>query len=541
MSTFLLLVGLALFISGAAMYFAHASRHDPRWVGGSLLFPFVVPMYYRRHWDDLYIAAFLQSAGLVMTISGALMLVFQSNRPEGLVEDERGAIHSLAASAHHSGFVDSARALQLLSRNGAGTPVSGRVHGQPFVPDRVEFIDNTLRLIEGREFLPEREIAIRFSDDSIDIESEVKRAIAPGATEDVPVVQITWRGADRQPVTEVFRSNYRLELAMSPLSPNKLSGEIRLMLPDRMESYVGGDMTVITSHLRYIDDVVDRTYDHQDTLRFVVEEYLQTHYPAAEIDRIEFDNTVLDSLEGRGQARVAVRLKDGRVGNHIVLAARSASGWNVLVPESAAATEAAGYKSVYSLTVPAAPARTAPVAPVSSAPIVRTLPFSQLGSLAGQGATVEYRSGRREQGVLRGLRKDRVSGADRLALEAQKAGGVVEYLIAPGELQQLRLGNGDLVRLEGGASVPAAAVPEPAVATAPPAASAPSSLQVGGTDLTPYLNRNVRVEASNGKTTVGVLRGLNKDGLVIETLIGAGKIEHIVPVDQFVSISNASP
>ena len=29
MSTFLLLVGLSLFVSGAAMYLAHAARNDP--------------------------------------------------------------------------------------------------------------------------------------------------------------------------------------------------------------------------------------------------------------------------------------------------------------------------------------------------------------------------------------------------------------------------------------------------------------------------------------------------------------------------------
>ena len=66
MSTFLLLVGLAMFISGAAMYMAHAARHDPRWVAGSIFMPVVVLLYYRRHWDELWMGALVQAAGLVM-------------------------------------------------------------------------------------------------------------------------------------------------------------------------------------------------------------------------------------------------------------------------------------------------------------------------------------------------------------------------------------------------------------------------------------------------------------------------------------------
>lgn len=534
MSTFLLLVGLALFISGGAMYLAHAARNDPRWVAGSIFFPFVVPLYYRRHWDELHIAGLLQSAGLTMFVAGVLIMLFQSVRPEGLVTvDEKGHAFSSLSAQQDSGFVDSGRALKSLLRHGPGTPVSGRVHGRKFLPDRVEFLDNTLRLTEGATFRPDREIAIRFPEGSIDPTQQVKRAIAPDAV-DVPEIQLSWRGEDGQPVTEIFRGGYRLEFELAPLVRNKMSGYIQLMLPDRWESFVGGDMTVITSHLRYVGEEVDRHFDHEDTMRYLAEEYLRSQYPEADIDNVEFSNLTLDPVAGTGETLVAVQLKDGRVGNHVIKVGKSEFGWSVLMPESAAATEAAGYKPVYSIMQALASQQrpeqkiVKPAAPVRKS-VERTLAFVQLESLGGKAATVEYRNGRREQGILRGMRKDR------LVLETHKGGGVVEYLIAENELARLRMGTGEVINLAG------YTVPTASTTAAQTSTSAATPVIIGNTDLAPYMNRTVKVVASSGKTTIGVLRGATvKNGIVIETQVGAGKVDYIVPAAEFVSISYAS-
>ncbi|MFZ5756241.1 MAG: hypothetical protein ACOY3X_05025 [Pseudomonadota bacterium] len=535
MSTFLLLVGLSLFASGAAMYLSHAARHDPRWVAGSLVFPFVVPLYYRRHWDDLRIAGLLQSAGLAMTVAGALMMIVQSGHPEGLVDD-RGSFLLTSQLKQDSGFVDSERALQLLVRRGPGSPVAGRLHGEPFRPDRVELIDGTLRLTQGQGFLPERELAVHFGEGGLDPSAHVKRAIAPGAG-DVPEVYMTWRDEDGNPVTEIFRGGYRLELELAPLLRNKLSGYIQVMLPDRWESYVGGDILVNTSHLRYVGDEVDRHFDHDDTLRFIAEEYLRSRYNEGDIDNITFNNLVLDPLEGLGGTYADVTLKDGRVGHHVIKVAKNEFGWNVLQPESAAATAAAGFKDVYSVLPPEGLVQQQrPVERVPAAPVVRKPPperevaFEQLDAYTGQGAVVELRDGRREQGVLRGLRKER------LIVETMRASGVIEYTVSASELARIRLNSGEVIRMPGVA--PASA--KPAAASAAVAAAAVAPVIIGDRNLTPYMNRSVKVVASDGKTTFGIFRGLNKDRLVIETMVGGGKVDYNVPADQLRSIDFAS-
>lgn len=536
MSVFLLLVGLALFLSGAAMYFAHAARNEPRWVLSSLLFPFVVPLYYRRHWNELYMAAFVQSTGLAMSLAGGLMLAFQADQPAGLVEQHSGLL-SASARVSDSGFVDSDRAMHVLVRHGPGTPLAGRVHGHAFDPDRVEFINDTLRLIEGPQFRPVREIAISFPPGSIDIAEGAKRAFAPDG-ENLPEIRVSWLDEQGQPETEVFRGGYRLEFEMVPLVRNRMAGYVQMTLPDRLESYVGGDTMIITSHLRYVGEDVDRNWDHEDTLRYVGEEYLRTQYPTPDIESVTFSNMAMDSIEGHGEATAAVTLKDGRVGNHVLILGKREQGWYVRAPETAAATEAAGYKPIYSAIVQVAAAprveatRLAAASAQAAKKVVeRTLDFEQLATLSGQGAVVEYRSGRREQGVLRGLRKDR------LVLEAMKAGGVVEYLVSAGELSLLRMNSGDVIRLTGAESSTTAA---PAPAAAMPSAPATAQpLIVGDQDISKYLNRSVKVVATTGKTTTGVLRGVSKDGLVIETLVGGGKMDFIVPVDQFASIDFA--
>lgn len=529
MSTFLLLVGLALFVSGAAMYMAHAARHDPRWVAGSIFMPPVVLLYYRRHWDDLRIAALVQAAGLAMAIAGALMLAFQSVRPEGTLVTRGGEPFSGKLSDHGSGFVDSERALKLLVQQGPGKRLEGRVHGRPFRPDRVELIDGVLRLREGAGFFPDREIAIVLGEDSLGDE-QIKRAVAPHES-DAPQVQLSWRNEAGEPETDLIHGGYRLEIALAPGSRNRLSGYVQIVLPDRWESYASGDVDVITSHLRYRGDEVDRHFDHEDTLHYVGEEYLHTQYNEADIDAITFSNTVLDSLDGRGSMQAAVALKDGRVGQHVIKLARNEFGWSVLMPESAAATEAAGFKPVYNVLPPEnlgkpTPAqKSARVAAAAKAAPERTLAFADLGPLAGQGAVLDYVDGRREQGVLRGIR------SGRLVVEAIKAGGMVEFRVAEGELASLRMNSGEIIRIAGAA----APVARTAAATESTQPAAPV-VTPGGMDLTRFVNKTVKVVAKDGKTTVGVFRGINRDRLVIETMVAGGKVDYNVAESQLQSI-----
>ncbi len=527
MSTFLLLVGLAMFISGAAMYMAHAARHDPRWVAGSVFMPVVVLLYYRRHWEDLWVAALVQAAGLVMAVSGLLMLFFQSTQPDGLLEAGHGSVESGVMAGQSSGFVDSERALKLLVRQGPGTRLQGRIHGEGFVPDRVDLIDGVLRMRQGGGFFPEREIAVVFGDEAMPGE-RLKRAVSPQQS-DAPEVHVSWRDGQGQPQTDIIRRGYRMEIDLAPGARNRLTGYVQIVLPDRWESYASGDVDVITSHLRYRGDEVDRHFDHEDTLRYVAEDYLRSQYGESDIDSIDFSGVVMDALDGRGGMQAAVRLKDGRIGQHVVKLARNEFGWNVLMPESAAATEAAGYKPVYNVLPPEGLTRLvaqkdARKAPAAAAAPERTLAFADLGSLAGSGAALQFVDGRREQGVLRGMRKGR------LVVEAMKPGGTVEFLVADGELASLRLNSGEVIRIAG------VAVRSAGTSRTADAEPGGPVITPGGLDLTRFLNKSVKVVAKDGKTTVGVFRGVNRDRLVVETLVAGGKVDYSVPERQLESI-----
>lgn len=536
MTTFLVLVGLALFAGAAAMSIAYAARHDPKWIAGTLLFPVVIPLYYRRHWEELHVAALVQAAGLVMIVAGLLITQFGAADPDGLAAAPGGELAYTPDSRQQSGFVDSERALRLLVAHRESRELSGRLHGRPFRPDRVELIDGALRLIEGRGFFPEREIAIDFSGHDIDPQARVRRTISPG-TQAPPTVMISWLDDDGRPVSEIIRHGYRLDLELVPLSEGRLAGHLQITLPDLAESYAGGEFVAQTNFLRYDGEVVDRNFDHEDTLRHVGDVFLQTQYEASGIDGITYDVLTMDSLHGTGEATAAVLLADGREARHVLKFAKGSLGWGVQVPESAAATEAAGFVSVYRV-LPASAEEQVRHRPASSPEpsrvTEREAAFGELAGLSGRGAVVEYRNGRREEGVLRGMRKGR------LVLETVKAGGKVEYQLAETDIAAVRLASGEVLRLAGTKSaVSPQAVPAVTAAAALPVQE--TALKVAGVDLGPLMNRSVRVTAQDGKVTVGVLRGVNaRKRLVVETQVGGGKIDYTVPVDQVSAIEPAA-
>ncbi|MFP5383462.1 MAG: hypothetical protein ACLGHG_05275, partial [Gammaproteobacteria bacterium] len=293
--------------------------------------------------------------------------------------------------------------------------------------------------------------------------------------------------------------------------------------------------------LRYEGDVVDRSFDHEDTLRHVGEVFLETQYEAAGIDEIGYEQLAMDSLHGTGEALATVLLADGREARHVLKFAKGALGWSVQVSESAAATEAAGFVSVYRVlpTSTEAPARGRPESkPAAASVIEREVTFDELDALSGRGAVVEYRNGRREEGVLRGMRKGR------LVLETVKAGGKVEYQLAETDIAVVRLASGEVLRLAGTATaVKPQATPATGTSTAPvaPKPVQEPTPQVAGVDLGPLMNRSVRVTALDGKVTVGILRGVNaRKRLVVETQVGGGTIDYTVPVDQVSAIESAA-
>lgn len=532
MTTFLLLLGATVLGTGGVMYFTHAARHDSRWVTGSLLFPFVVPIYYRRHWEDLRVAALLQASGLVMVLAGSLIHVFGSVKPEGVNNVGEPGFTS-AGIRHTGGFVDSERALKLLVGDGRTSALAGRVRGASFHPDRVELIDGVLRMSQGGGFFPEREIAIHLGDVDFTVRERVKFTLVPVST-NVPRIFLSWLGADGKPETEIINGGYRLDLQLAPLRENQVTGYLQLILPDGSESYASGEFFAYTDHLRYRGEEVERGFDHEDTLEFVAREFLESQHPDGNIDHIGFADIVMDTLERRGTADATVHLGDGRQARYALRFGKGEFGWGVMVPETRAATQAAGYESVYRVMPDEqrAPRRaSAPTTRTAATPAEHTVAFAELASLAGRSAVVEYRSGRREEGVLHGLRKDR------LVMTAAKGGGMVEYQLAESEIAAVRLAGGQVLRVAGGSGAAPVKASPTAVAPAGEALTAPV---VAGVDLAPLVNRNVRVVAGDGKTTVGMLRGVNsRNRLVVEVSLGAGRVDYTVPVDQVVSIAAA--
>lgn len=527
MMTFFLLLGVALFVSAAAMSITYAARHDPRWIAGTFFFPFVIPLYYRRHWEDLHFAAITQAAGVVLVVAGLLAINFQQAGPEVLKPAVAGALVYEPEDRERSDFVNSERALLLLVGHRSFREVMGRLHGSAFKPDRVEMIDGVLRLSEGATFFPDREIAIDFGREEVDFEGRFRRTISPD-TESPPKILVSWKEDDGQPVTRIIRGGYRLDLELVPLSEGRLAGHLQVTLPDSEESYASGEFVALTSFLRYHGDEVDLHFDHEDTLRYVANKFLELQHESKGIDDVVFSDLRMDALNGKGEAMATALLKDGGEERHVLIFTKGASGWVVQVSESIAATEAAGLTSVRRASTAETRSPVA-VRPSRSVVVERSVQLLDLAGYAGSGAVIEYRDGRREDGVLKGLRKGR------LVIEVIKAGGVVEYQIAEKELALVRLVSGEVLRIAGSEPISE----KPVISKLPVASDAEQlpTMLVSGIDIGSLVNRNVRVTAKGGKVTVGVLRGINsRNRLVVETLVGGGKVDYTIPIDQISAV-----
>jgi hypothetical protein len=163
--------------------------------------------------------------------------------------------------------------------------------------------------------------------------------------------------------------------------------------------------------------------------------------------------------------------------------------------------------------------------------------------LRGQQAVVHQRDGRSREGILRGLRRNR------LIIESIVGGGTVEFSFAEAELSHLVLQSGQRVLLAG--FTPTEAVVEEVVVQAelPPPAPAPEPAQEeavvdavpppAGGDVDAYaalLGREVTITSRDTRVRTGVLTDVTPRQLTLSVRAGAGTLEYFYAPSDVVSL-----
>ncbi|WP_339344701.1 hypothetical protein [uncultured Alcanivorax sp.] len=537
MAELLIIVGVsALIITTLGLMHEAGSR------GHSSLF-FLVPLVslgqvqshweYYRWWALGRVAAVLTTAvGIgLFVVTGGSLAGDVSAQP---VSSQSGQVLRGEKKASSTAFVSSEESA-LLVVAGQGKRLTGRLHGEIFRYDRVALIDGVLTLSQGEGFLADLEVRVLLGWNPEDI-TERRTLIVGPSDEDGPVVHLSWKPENQDyPETRIFDGGYRMELALAPLDTGQLSGSLVLVMPDSFKSYLTGDFTAHTNHLRYRNGQVDLYFDHEDTLAHVAEEFLRTQFPEGAVSTIEARHVTLRRTENSGQVMAVVELSNGAVQERTVRLEKSDVGWAVVAGSMETRVTTAAKEGGLELVTPSAekPAESERAAPE---PITQTFP--ELVAYENQSVVLETTGGRTLEGVLRKV------GGDRLWLVMNVGSGNVERSVGADELKFLTLSSGQKVVLTASeGDQPEAVGVEPAEPAAAPSHTAETvpaeQTPAASSELKALVGKNVTIEANEGPRRTGILQAVADDHLTLSVPLGAGNMEYFYDIDSIRHIEAA--
>ena len=539
MAELLIIIGVSGFIiSTLGLMHEAASR------GHSALF-FLVPLaslgQVQQHWEEYRWWALGRVASLLTGAVGVALFLATGQSPlektprENLA-GQAGQVLRGENMASSTAFVTSEEAA-LLVVDGQGKALHGRLHGKKFRYDRVALIDGVLTASQGEGFLPELEVRILLGWDPEAITERRSMLVNP-SDEDAPVVHLSWKpdGQD-YPETRIFSGGYRLELALAPLDTDQLSGSMVLIMPDSFKSYLVGDFTAYSNHLRYRNGTVDLRFDHDDTLAHVAEEYLATQFPEGALESVQAEHVQLRRAEASGQVMSRVVLTNGAVEQRHVRLEKSEVGWSV-VPGSMETRVITPAREGSATLISPTFEKSAPEEAQALPPVDKTFP--ELVAYVDRNVLLETHSGRQLDGVLR-----RISG-DRLWLVMNVGSGNVERSVSAEDLKSLTLSSGQRIDLvsedeandEAGViyhSEPPAARTEPMEDVSEPAEKISARLK----ELRALVGKSVTITASDVATRTGVLKAVSDDHLTLSVAVGAGNIEYFYDMNSIQKIEAA--
>ena len=518
--------------------------HEAGSRGHSALF-FLVPLaslgQVQQHWEEYRWWALGRVASLLTAAVGIALFLATGQNPLELAPRENlagqaGQVLRGDNMASSTAFVTSEEAA-LLVVEGQGKALSGRLHGKKFRYDRVALIDGVLTASQGEGFLPELEVRILLGWDPKKI-TERRTMLVNPSDEGAPVVHLSWKpdGQD-YPETRIFSGGYRMELALAPLDTDQLSGSMVLVMPDSFKSFLVGDFTAYSNHLRYRNGIVDLHFDHDDTLAYVAEDYLATQFPEGVLESVQAEHVQLRRAEASGQVMSRVVLTNGAVEQRHVRLEKSEVGWAV-VP---------GSMETRVITEPREGTATlrSPVFEKATPEEAQTLPplektFPELVAYVDRNVLLETQSGRQLDGVLR-----RVSG-DRLWLVMNVGSGNVERSVSAEELKSLTLSTGQRIDLlsEGEADNEAGVVYEsesPVTQSEQPgrAEEPVEEFSARLKELRALVGKSVTITASDVVTRTGILQAVSDDHLTLSVAVGAGNIEYFYDMNSIQKVEAA--
>lgn len=126
-------------------------------------------------------------------------------------------------------------------------PAAGKVHGQDFRPDRIQFENGILTFRQGQEFFADLEFNVfLFLTKGESIAGKSFR-VNNNTEFGNPHVNVAWMPKEKfgaVPNTTTFMNKYAMILEFGPLQNGAIRGKIYLCVPDESKSFVAGTFTI---------------------------------------------------------------------------------------------------------------------------------------------------------------------------------------------------------------------------------------------------------------------------------------------------------
>lgn len=412
MDTLLIIGGLLLILFGLFWLVARAFATSLLWGCASLLPPLPL-LFILRHWRRARSAVALMGMGCIPLVVGLTLLANQ--------DPER-----LAAILNMSWLEPEPKAA-----SGLDIRLHGEFSGKPFAPELGELIGGTLVLREGDDFFARRELSIRLPAPAA---GDLRIDVLPEDRGQLPEIELNWLLPD-QDLPEVRRiaSGYTLHLDLQVVPPNQLRGDFHLVLPPAYRTSLSGEVELYTSRLRYRDGHVDTRHNSQETIAWLVGDYLQRSARRRDVVLEALPPLDLsgDQLALEVQARVGGALRRFSLD----LERSELYGWRVVGDQAPALPPLSEADLLRTAPVPTTVVRG------EERPLDRRIGFSLERLLASPsrylGARVQVvtERGRNAEGRFEGLNAE-----GRLVIQHSLGGqGEASFILRPSEVAQIQL------------------------------------------------------------------------------------------------------
>lgn len=134
---------------------------------------------------------------------------------------------------------DSGWTLNLTDVTIPDAPLTGRINGRTFAPQRMTFQGDTLNFRQGNKRPPDLGLMIVFYVKG-GRELAGKSIIITTNNDTAPKVLLRWKDDQGQPVSQYYQRGYAMRMDFNPLSGNRLTGKVYFCAPDEARSYAAG-------------------------------------------------------------------------------------------------------------------------------------------------------------------------------------------------------------------------------------------------------------------------------------------------------------